>query len=43
MTDGTPEQLGIPWSETVPTHRYVALLETYSAHAALPIRSGSTC
>jgi SAM-dependent methyltransferase len=33
---GPPERLGIPWSETVPTHRYVALLETYSAHAALP-------
>jgi len=32
----SPERLGIPWSETVPTRRYVALLETYSAHAALP-------
>ena len=29
------ERLAIPWSETVPTPRYVALLETYSAHASL--------
>jgi SAM-dependent methyltransferase len=31
-----PQRLGFPWSERLATSRYVALLETYSAHATLP-------
>ena len=31
-----PERRGFPWSQRLGTRHYVALLETYSAHATLP-------